>query len=416
MDTLIRELDDLRVMLDLPRFYLADFFLDLRNQVDIVFSKHLNLSNKSQKLWLEIIDRINEFEKECFKHFKFSSLNEQIKIKLLNDLECIQEDKNKMESALKMISNEKTKISKRLFSNQSILFIHKKKWKWIDTLLGGHLQNQLIILRDDFLSEENLRNISDSDFIFSNNMILINRVLNSEKLKLKLLFDKILESNSHIKEIQTNLDDLDMLGNRITSIDKETFIDMSNLKSLVLSYNYIFSINSEALNGLKHLKRLDLSHNKIKSFNVHLFKSLISLNELNLSYNPVDEFDFQILKNLTTLKVLKLVSLSIREIPKDSFKNMTNLEELNLNHNKMDTINYESYNGLTNLKVLILKHNQIKEIKENAFNSFRNLQSIDLFKNIIVSFDINSLIGLSNLSSINLDGNPINKNENFNDF
>ena len=69
---LFKELEDLKRIADLPALYLANFFIDLRNDVDKeVVSKQTILNDdkenktKLNELWQQMIAKINSFEKQC---------------------------------------------------------------------------------------------------------------------------------------------------------------------------------------------------------------------------------------------------------------------------------------------------------------------------------------------------------------
>ena len=74
------KLDKLREMCQCPqmfRLYLGNYFSELRNEVELELTekemneKEIKKKQKLNELWIEIVDKINEFERECYKCFKF---------------------------------------------------------------------------------------------------------------------------------------------------------------------------------------------------------------------------------------------------------------------------------------------------------------------------------------------------------
>ena len=71
VDTLYKELEDLEALIQMPRLYLSDFFLNLRGEVDLAVARqsHIKVTEeialKLNENYVLMIDKINEFEREC---------------------------------------------------------------------------------------------------------------------------------------------------------------------------------------------------------------------------------------------------------------------------------------------------------------------------------------------------------------
>ena len=68
---MLQKLEDLQIIVEIPNLYLANYFQELRNNVDIeMFSKqmlHNNDKNEAKnEIWKEMISKIYSFEKEDF--------------------------------------------------------------------------------------------------------------------------------------------------------------------------------------------------------------------------------------------------------------------------------------------------------------------------------------------------------------
>ena len=95
--------EELKSMQSNPRLYLANYFIDLKQQVDLDFA--LKLDEKIK--YLEIINKIEEIEKDYYKRSKpFSTFDQEIDslvVELADDL--------------------KYRIEEKLFQQKTILFI-----------------------------------------------------------------------------------------------------------------------------------------------------------------------------------------------------------------------------------------------------------------------------------------------------
>ncbi len=70
-ESLLTELNELREIVEFPRLYLINYFIDLKNQVDKQFAlkqfreQNIETNQKLSKTWQKMISFIDLFEKEC---------------------------------------------------------------------------------------------------------------------------------------------------------------------------------------------------------------------------------------------------------------------------------------------------------------------------------------------------------------
>ena len=151
-----KNFDELKSIFYNPKLFLADYFIDLRTQVDLVFCLKRNMANE----WLEIIERINSFEKKTYNNTSliqiFLSNMQLIEIKL----KSIDSDHIKIIQQIKEI---KYNIEKILFSNKTIAFIKDFR---------NEKNNFLIIINDEYLSNNALfYSYSTETIILSNEQL-----------------------------------------------------------------------------------------------------------------------------------------------------------------------------------------------------------------------------------------------------
>ena len=60
------KIKELKLMQKHPKFYLANFFSDLKRQVDLTFA----LKQNEKQKYLEIINKIELVEQECYNKIK----------------------------------------------------------------------------------------------------------------------------------------------------------------------------------------------------------------------------------------------------------------------------------------------------------------------------------------------------------
>jgi hypothetical protein len=71
------QIDELKQMQKFPRFYLSNYFDELKNEIDIKYA----LKQDEQVKYLEIIKNIESFEQDAYKKSKsFNTYDEEIKL------------------------------------------------------------------------------------------------------------------------------------------------------------------------------------------------------------------------------------------------------------------------------------------------------------------------------------------------
>jgi len=169
-----------------------------------------------------------------------------------------------------------------------------------------------------------------------------------------------------------NLQELSLLGNRITSIGENNVFDsMTSLTRLDLTGNNITKIHPNAFDKLTKLTHLMLTGNQLKNqLNPKLFVKLTQLKELQLGNNQ------------------------LTSIPANSFKTLSNLEELWLTSNRLTLIDPFAFIGLGNLEKLMLGGNQLKKLDPIVFH-LRKLDELRLDGNKLTKLEPHQFLGSS---------------------
>lgn len=95
-------------------------------------------------------------------------------------------------------------------------------------------------------------------------------------------------------------------GNKIQKIKKDSFGGVTELHELILINNDIENLENGAFNGLSKLKKLDLKTNKIYELPTGIFNDLKALTHLSVAENRIKSLDDGgLLRNSINLQVLK---------------------------------------------------------------------------------------------------------------
>lgn len=164
LDNLQEEFNQLKTLLTEPELYLWNYFSDLKNEIDLSFSKNLLEEPEKHELinihWIEIIDKVKLFEQECIKTNqqsatqsvqKFIDANQALEEiettlnQLMEETEQVTEPKTKklkrsnphreeeekqmrLKAVYETIYEQTIQIERILFLNKTMIFIDKIKW------------------------------------------------------------------------------------------------------------------------------------------------------------------------------------------------------------------------------------------------------------------------------------------------
>jgi hypothetical protein len=308
MNKVKRAIEDLRLMQQYPKFYLANYFSDLKREIDLEF---IPLNEN----YSEIINMIEKAEINSYNNArKFITFDSQI------DFIEKQLDNNNsnphLNYLLRLIDELKYKIEKYLHSNKTIMFLKNWVIQWNGIDKKWDEKTFLLIINDEYLRKNTLL---DNNFECFNREKLIaylirnllDKIETFKKVKKILNLDiqiinktKIEVSNRKIKYIDSDtfqglvsLETIDFNSNQIEEIHEKTFAGLKNLKQINFENNEIKEIHENTLNGLESLKILNFNCNQLKTCSASLFIGLDYLKEIDFSYNKITEIDKNMFKN-----------------------------------------------------------------------------------------------------------------------
>lgn len=155
--------------------------------------------------------------------------------------------------------------------NLEILKLHNNKIVNISNYLFAN-QTQLVFLdlTMNKISRVQLRFL----YVYMSNI----SCRKSTKLKIKYLL--YFQIESHAFTSLTNLQELLLGQNSLSSIPVGLFLKLEKLKRLMLFSNNLATLDSNSFIGLKNLKHLLLNNNILKNFAIDVFRPLQKLEKL----------------------------------------------------------------------------------------------------------------------------------------
>ncbi|KAK2801247.1 Protein phosphatase 1 regulatory subunit sds22 [Emmonsiellopsis sp. PD_5] len=221
-----------------------------------------------------------------------------------------------------------------------------------------------------------------------------------------------------LAELEDDVDDIDLVHCRISSLPALRLERFTNLEKLCLRQNEISRIEFPAnlgptlvdldlydnqishIRGLEHLTKLtslDFSFNNIK--HIKNVSHLVQLTDLYFVQNRIQKIEG--LDGLTKLRNLELAANRIRDI--ENLDSLTALEELWLGKNKI--VEIKNISTLSSLKILSLPSNRLTSI--SGLSDLPNLEELYVSHNAIPS--ISGLESNTNLRVLDISNNQISK-------
>ncbi|MGH0152374.1 UNVERIFIED_CONTAM: hypothetical protein FKN15_058290 [Acipenser sinensis] len=162
------------------------------------------------------------------------------------------------------------------------------------------------------------------------------------------------------------------------------FRPVTNIRNLDISYNQLTSLGSEQFRGLRKLQSLHLRSNSLRNIPVRIFQDCRNLEFLDMGYNR------------------------IRSLARNVFAGLIRLKELHLEHNQFSKLNLALFPRLVSLQFLYLQWNKISVIGQTMSWTWSSLQKLDLSGNEIEAFSGPSVFQcVPNLQTLNLDSNKL---------
>ncbi|NXI01881.1 ISLR2 protein, partial [Pachycephala philippinensis] len=131
----------------------------------------------------------------------------------------------------------------------------------------------------------------------------------------------------------------------------------SNVTTLSLSANKISSLPRGAFAEVTQVSSLWLAHNEIATIEPGALAVLVQLKNLDISHNQIAEFPWQDLRNLSALQLLKMNNNRMALVPRGAFRTLKDLRSLRINNNRFAALPEGVFDSLGSLSHLQIYNN-----------------------------------------------------------
>ncbi|XP_043600396.1 reticulon-4 receptor-like 2 isoform X2 [Bombus pyrosoma] len=200
---------------------------------------------------------------------------------------------------------------------------------------------------------------------------------------------------------------LDLAGNRLTALHRDTFLDMTRLNHLDISDNSIEHLPLNLFFSLHAVTRIRLSKNLLGELHRSQFLSTRNLRILDASSNRLQTLPESLFLSTTSLVLLDLSCNQLSSFASETFRGLSTLEELLLGKNRLSTLPVDLFKDLTNLKYLGLEENWLKELPDELFRAQASLQELNVRGNQLTEISASLLAPLERLRSLEMSNNKI---------
>jgi Leucine-rich repeat (LRR) protein len=348
--------EELKIMQKHPNLYLANYFSDLKHDVDLRFFEKEDENSK----YIEIITKIEQIEQDYYNRSKsFNTFDQEINSLVELDVESIDD--------------LKYKIEEKLFQKKTILFIED---------FGKEKKTFLLILTNGYLRKSKFDNFYE--------------YFNKESLVADFLHKQPLGNNIEEFNFLNSLKLVDSFNDQIKKIHPATFKSLTNLEEIRFICNEIKELDPATFKGLHFLRKIYFSRNKITTINPSTFNGL-NLDEIYFDENKIKELDPTTFTGLTSLKLINFKKNQITMIHPATFNDLINLEEIHFDENKIEELDPTLFKGLRSLKTINFNYNQIKKIHPATFTDLTNLEYLWFGYNKFEDLDPTTFNGLNKL-------------------
>ncbi|XP_061416948.1 uncharacterized protein LOC133348250 [Lethenteron reissneri] len=132
------------------------------------------------------------------------------------------------------------------------------------------------------------------------------------------------------RALPPSLTSVDVKGNNLTSLGRDTFAGLKSLRTLDLEGNQITLVDDRAFSDLRGLQDLNLRGNQLRSVPANLPPSLV---KIDLSRNNIVQLTGAVFWGLLNLASLILSDNAVQRLPERTFDHLTSLSRISLEGN-----------------------------------------------------------------------------------
>lgn len=326
------------------------------------FNSTLNISvlgltgTEVQDLPEHLFQRLQKLETLVLKFNKLSVIRSQWFF-LLTELKHLDLSKNIITSVPAKTFHPLTKLQYLSLSRNSINQLLSETFKGLVELKTLRLNKNLLkdlpagsfndlVNLDELSLQDNLITHLQYD-LFSKNLKLRKLFLSNNRLtslpqgiffSMPLLSQISLYEN-HLESLGPGifgpmpLQELWLYDNRLSRLEDDTFMNLTQLHLLVLSRNEISYISKGAFRGLNHLGEVSLHTNRLTTLQAGTFKDLPNLVNISLEHNFISSLPLGLLKGLHHLGQIELQNNSLPNLSQENLNALFVAQKILLHQN-----------------------------------------------------------------------------------
>lgn len=418
LNELRQDLDAFLSVYQFPKFYLSNYFSELRNKIDVSFfnknsqETDYEIKNELNENWIQMIEKINSYERLCTNCQRTNKFDMQTTKETNQEINLIESKLanfklDSFDEIKELICELNTRIKRIIFQSKTIVFLESQKY--LNSFLFRKLNNKtttgiLLFILDEYIDEAYIDRL-----IFKR--ISYEKKLSNERIKLEML-RKILMRPVYLEEVKLEADlvlHLEYSKLQLKGVLRTAFNGFYNLETLTLENNHLSSLSPILFRQTSNLKKLFLANNKLSSLDAKIFSGLFNLEELWLQNNLLDKLEPKVFSDLKRLKLILLDTNKLTHLDKDLFSDLNSLKELSIGFNKISHLEPNIFNNLKQLTQLYLRNNSLNSIEKSMFRELKCLELIDFSCNNLAKLDSSLFNGLTELKFISLSNNRLSQ-------
>ena len=152
--------EKLKSIIESPRLYLSEHFTDLRTNIDkdyALISLDGEYKEENNNIWNKMINRVNEYEQECLNKITKKGFSQEIRDETNQLIETVQTG-----YVIRELHEEQLfKLQEIIFINQTIFYLQNDHNGLLYFKDGSLLKNKLIIVKNLFLNEMEIKSLKN---------------------------------------------------------------------------------------------------------------------------------------------------------------------------------------------------------------------------------------------------------------
>lgn len=207
-----------------------------------------------------------------------------------------------------------------------------------------------------------------------------------------------------------NMEFLELGHNKLETLPPRFLRNQRKLVQLNLWGNALKNLNKDSFVGLDLVRELDLSANGMESLESDLFFHLTNLTDINLSANNFESLPDDLFANNRKLKFVRLIEnrVTMNTLPRRLFANLTDLTTIAVKAD-LKTLPEDIFEGSVNILSLKLEQNSLDNLPADLFKDQKNLEKLDLHDNLISDLHENIFLGTTSLKELKLTRNRLTR-------